>query len=592
MTAYKFRSHYNHLGKVCHCPWGSHDSLEHFGAVKESSKYEWLQNRPDMQTHEGQRFLKFVKDKGYTKADRLLPWMAREFQKGRLDLKHNFFTYRDPNHSQGGLGVLEPQDALKTQNALEEMKKRRRGIDVMQHQVHELMPKVKEFHDWKKSQERQDLGEVLHKFDNGWSVRRLQNAEEHEDEGELMGHCVGGSEYTGHTDAGSRIYASLRDEKNLPHATMELEPDHWYDPDLGVSDRVHSQIAVPRVGPSSTVRQFFGKEDSAPKPEYHDMMNQWLSANDGPEAEMPNQTIEIPAPWDIEEYNYQRGDGFDPYEYAPDNFAADLDEGPDVQFEEPDWNRIVKSYLNPDLDSHERGEFFDNVRERYDTSAFEHHLHQRATHPSYSELSQQWEQWKQPYYHPYTGEYVEGGYTQPPIDQFQNRLFNEVDDRARKPAPIVPQYQFNRENLAEGTTDLGPQQGPLAPPYIPWTRNPNLSSTTAPLYYRWVYSPTKGVTLGSNQDDHPALVPYHQGLGGQADGQSLLHGYAYRIGNGWRLTMYDHKAVEDPFVVNQVVRTLNNEEEPQKRAEGSWQPVRLDWDRLHFSLPQEKKIAI
>lgn len=114
------------------------------------------------------------------------------------------------------------------------------------------------------------------------------------------------------------------------------------------------------------------------------------------------------------------------------------------------------------------------------------------------------------------------------------------------------------------------------------------AANIAPLYYRWVYSPSKGVTLGTNQDDHPALVKYHQELGGDINDTDLTHGYAYPIINGWRLSDLDHQAVGDPYIVNQVVRALNQEEEPQMRSEGSWQPVEYDWSRIHYGLPQEK----
>lgn len=114
-----------------------------------------------------------------------------------------------------------------------------------------------------------------------------------------------------------------------------------------------------------------------------------------------------------------------------------------------------------------------------------------------------------------------------------------------------------------------------------------LSSAVKPLYYRWVFSPSKGVTLGTNQDDHPALVKYHQGLGGDINDTDLSHGYAYPIGNGWRLTDYEHQPVEDPYIVNQVVRRLNHEDGPQRRSEGSWQPTEYDWDCLHYGLPRE-----
>lgn len=115
----------------------------------------------------------------------------------------------------------------------------------------------------------------------------------------------------------------------------------------------------------------------------------------------------------------------------------------------------------------------------------------------------------------------------------------------------------------------------------------HLSAVTRPLYYRWIYSPSKGVTLGSNQDDHPALVKYHSELGGDINDTDLVHGYASALDGGWRISDLEHKPVEDPYIVQQVVRRLNHEDGPQMRSEGSWQPSTYDWERLHYGLPQE-----
>ncbi len=62
-------------------------------------------------------------------------------------------------------------------------------------------------------------GVVVYEFPDGWTVQELTTAQQLEDEGEVMQHCVG--EY-GPRGVGVvfRIY-SLRDPKGQPHATME-----------------------------------------------------------------------------------------------------------------------------------------------------------------------------------------------------------------------------------------------------------------------------------------------------------------------------------------------------------------------------------
>lgn len=109
-----------------------------------------------------------------------------------------------------------------------------------------------------------------------------------------------------------------------------------------------------------------------------------------------------------------------------------------------------------------------------------------------------------------------------------------------------------------------------------------------PLYYRWVYSPSKGVTVNSNSDDHPARVKYHGELSGDINDTDLTHGFASAINGGWRITDLAHQPVEDPYIVQQVVRRLNMEDGPQMRSEGSWQPSEYDWERIHYGIPCEK----
>jgi hypothetical protein len=449
---YEHRAHYNPEGQPCHCPWGWDEDGEHLGSVKEASKLEWLEGRPDMQTPEGQQFLNLTKGlngigqydqySDFTKgADKMLPWIAREWKKGRLQIPSRDspdylmgFTYKNHN---GENKIFNSGSAQAAQQSLEEMKKRGQGTDVMQHSVSELVPKIQDFQDWKTGQGRKDLGEVLHQFPDGWSVRRLQNQAEHEDEGDMMGHCIGkvGTNYAEQTEHGKMIYASLRDHRNVPHATMELTPNHWENTQTGETYLGHQWDAgpngigpspgesgfTPKVGPNSTVGEFYGKNDTAPLPEYEDRMNQWL--------------------------------------------------------------------LNS------------------------------------------------------TGASLQG-------------------------------YQGDEDQDEEANAAL--------------YDHPVMASHTRPLYYRWVYSPQKGVTINSNKETHPALVKYHSDLSGDINDNDLTHGFASAIGNGWRITDLSHQALDDPYIVQQVVRRLNLEDSPQAAShEGSWAPSVYDFERLHYGLPRE-----
>lgn len=612
------REHFNHRGEPCHCPWGhgGKHQQERLGALKEASKLEWLQERPDMQSPEAQQFLSFIQGKGidggrepsrfsgptHAEADKMLPWLVREWKKGRLKLPNDpLYDGRLIYEGSDGLAKhLNGGDLVEVQSTLEEMKKRRKGIDAMQHQVHELMPKVKEFQDWKKSQERKDLGDTLHTFDNGWTIRRLQNEDEHVDEGQMMGHCVGDRSmgYMDQTERGSRIFASLRDHKNIPHATIEMSPDHWRRDDG--SDEISESYPggpangwIPQVGPDSEIYQFYGKEDAPPLEEYTDRVNEWLQPH-GIEADPGQQqdadVIYVPGVTDTSDYLDLHGENFDPYEWGYDQDEEGRPAGENTEWDHdiPKYDSIAEDILRTEGDERISPDALEDVfnlaRQRYEIGDFDYHLNQAfdPTNASHGEILDEWEKLKEPHYHPYTGE-LSQGYGPPVIEDFQKPLFtpNHVP---LYPISLSDRFERNEDGTVKRDESgqpiqAPPVQGPQLSPYI-------YAGTTKPFYYRWVFSPTKGVTLGSNEDDHPALVPYHQGLGGKVDGQDLRHGYAYRLGNGWRLTDWEHKAVEDPFIFAQVVRALGLKENPEMAAEGSWHPVKeANWDRLHYGLP-------
>lgn len=426
---FEHRAHYNAEGKACHCPWGWDKGGEHLGSVKESSKLDWLKSRPDLQDGDGQWLLNWLdhpdeQGNRFADADKLLPWLVREWKKHRLEPRGSIDKSLEWQYPNGDVEQLKIPQAVEAQQSLEEMQKRHQGVDVMQHKIHELMPKIQDFQDWKKAQSRENLGEILHRFPDGWTVRHLNTPEEFADEGEEMGHCLGDEEGYGHhhrSDDGSRIFLSLRDHKNLPHATMELSPSHWQRGDeisqnRGVGAPGHPSEWKPQIGSNSAIKQFYGKEDNYPLPEYQNRMSEWLE---------------------------------------PKGVSMEWEENPEAGL-----------------------------------------------------------------------------------------------------------WQENHD--------------------------PVMASTTKPLYYRWVYSPSKGVTLNSNQDDHPALVKYHTGLSGDINDTDLSHGYASHIGGGWRITDLEHQPVDDPYIVQQVVRRLNHEEGPEIRSEGSWQPSEFNWDRLHYGIPCEK----
>lgn len=79
-----------------------------------------------------------------------------------------------------------------------------------------------------------------------------------------------------------------------------------------------------------------------------------------------------------------------------------------------------------------------------------------------------------------------------------------------------------------------------------------------PLYFLWVFDPDSGeVILEHNEDRHAAEHVDHGHLAERVKHPDKVHGYAYKIRGGWRITTWDHKPVDDPFVVKQVRGELN-----------------------------------
>src|SRR5450755_3024481 len=68
-----------------------------------------------------------------------------------------------------------------------------------------------------------------------------------------------------------------------------------------------------------------------------------------------------------------------------------------------------------------------------------------------------------------------------------------------------------------------------------------------PLYYLWTFNPVDGeVYMDHNEDKHPAHHVTHDDLAPHVHHPEKVHGYAYSIKDGWRITDDEHKEVKDP----------------------------------------------
>lgn len=80
-----------------------------------------------------------------------------------------------------------------------------------------------------------------------------------------------------------------------------------------------------------------------------------------------------------------------------------------------------------------------------------------------------------------------------------------------------------------------------------------------PIYIKWVYSPnTDNVTIAHYKETHPAFTRTHSDLANEVNDHHATHGFAFKIGNGWRILDYDFGPLEDPYVKEKVAKELRD----------------------------------
>jgi hypothetical protein len=112
----------------------------------------------------------------------------------------------------------------------------------------------------KQNQKNRDIIEndadtkTIVRFENGMRIAQLTSLDALKYEGTQMGHCVGSGGYDEDFTNGSKIFYSLRDAKNEPHATMEV------------------------IVEGNILRQCKGKQNEPPVEKYMPMLQEFLSA--------------------------------------------------------------------------------------------------------------------------------------------------------------------------------------------------------------------------------------------------------------------------------------------------------------------------
>jgi len=262
------------------------------------------QSRPDLQTPEGQEWLEHLTSLHNDKTDQLMPWLTREWKKGRvLPAGRSSIThYYNSNLEQlplGGIGIGIPPaneelpvtvsnranlshwgDFLNSNHPI-----RREMGDIMQHKIPEFQDRIWAWDkamEEERSQEAARGGTVVHQWPDNWTVRRLDTPDELASEGDAMGHCVGS--YADEVARGNTSIYSLRDPQGQPHVTTEIMPNRWVTPngDLVPDDGSWTMGDVENAGARSTphggeVVQIQGAANQDPKEEYKQRMREWFN---------------------------------------------------------------------------------------------------------------------------------------------------------------------------------------------------------------------------------------------------------------------------------------------------------------------------
>jgi hypothetical protein len=85
-----------------------------------------------------------------------------------------------------------------------------------------------------------------------------------------------------------------------------------------------------------------------------------------------------------------------------------------------------------------------------------------------------------------------------------------------------------------------------------------------PVYYLWTFDPEGNgkIYIDHNEDRHPADALTHQTLAPHVTHPETVHGYAYSIKGGWRITDNHHNQVKGPegaYIVRRVEQALRGE---------------------------------
>jgi hypothetical protein len=268
-----------------------------------------------LRTEEGQKVLEWMK---YLpeKVDDLLPWIVREYKKKRLIPSISDDGIFRGMEIQGG----DPEDGIRRINEetlshwadwFNSNSPTRRGVDIMQLTTEQMLEKIQEWdlefaQKMNEAESTEDEKGIIYKYPDGWTMREL-DPQDCTAEGEQMGHCVGTGSYGRGIEQGNIKILSLRDEKNKPHATLEVKSD-------------------------GSVEQIQGKQNVHPIAPYRKRIRQFMIDPDGFEKTFGRKPT-FPGDSRVSEWGEFRGMGDTP-NYDPQMLEIDEEEEFNPQYDE------------------------------------------------------------------------------------------------------------------------------------------------------------------------------------------------------------------------------------------------------------------
>ena len=98
---------------------------------------------------------------------------------------------------------------------------------------------------------------------------------------------------------------------------------------------------------------------------------------------------------------------------------------------------------------------------------------------------------------------------------------------------------------------------------------------SGPIYYLWVWDPHEDkVHLEHNEGRHRADHIDHSHLAERVPHPDRVHGFAYKIRDGWRITDWEHRPVKDPHVLREVERSLKGIKKSSSASQTQFRALR------------------